>query len=92
MIRLPLVVAEANCGAAQDPVKSAPPVNLATGALLVMVTADPIVPVAVADLDADVPFWLDFVDELETADLDKLRGEQPTKLGMVTLTEMQSFE
>lgn len=55
MIRLALAVTAANWGTAHDPPKSAPPVNLAMAVLLVRVTADPIVMLGVAGLEADVP-------------------------------------
>ena len=89
----PATVTDANCGFVQEPSRSGPPVNCATGGLAGRVTALPIFCSSDAE-NAEVLGGPEVVDE---GDLDALVPEtalvvaaQPMKLGIVTLAPAQS--
>lgn len=90
----PTTVTDANCGLVQEPSRSGPPVNCASGGLVGRVTAVPIF----CNIDAEnAEEVLDGPEVVEEGNFDALVPEaplvvaaQPMKLGIVTLTPAQS--
>lgn len=92
----PITVTEANCGMVQEPCRSGPPVNCASGGLVGKVTAVPIF--CTIDTENSVEA-LDGPEVVAEGNFDDLAPEtelvvaaQPMKLGIVTLTPAQSWE
>lgn len=91
----PATVTNANCGLVQEPSRSDPPVNCATGGLVGRVTAVPIFCNIDAENAAEVLDGPEVVDEgnfdaLAPPETAPVVTAQPMKLGMVTLTPAQS--